>query len=237
MTGPPMTFIEHLEELRGRLVKSAIAVAVGSVAGFLVYPQVLDLLAAPYKEVTGQEGLVYFGPTEAFSLVMRVSLFSGIILASPVVLYQVWRFVAPALTPREKRWAVPITGVFVVLFVGGVLVGYWSLSRGLGFLLDFGGDALVPLIGGEKYLNFAMRFLLAFGAAFEFPIFLFAAAAVGVIDSKKLRAQRRWAVLVILVAAAIITPSGDPMTLMLMSTPLYVLYEATILAIRVFLRR
>ena len=125
----------------------------------------------------------------------------------------------------------------VALFLAGVVVGYMALERGLGFLLDFGGDALTPIIGADFYLKFAMRFILAFGLAFEFPVFLFGVAAVGGVASKTLRSNRRWALLVILIAAAIITPSGDPMTLMLLSVPLYVLYELTILAIRIILRR
>ena len=168
---------------------------------------------------------------------MRVSLFAGFILASPDILYQLWRFTAPALTPREKRWAYPVTAVFVVLFIGGVAVGYVALERGLGFLLDFGGDALEPVIGAEFYLKFATRFILAFGIAFEFPVFLFTAAAFGAVSSTMLRSNRRWAVLIILVAAAVITPSGDPLTLLLLAGPLYVLYELTILAIRFILKR
>ena len=113
--------------------------------------------------------LAFSRPTEAFSLVMRLRLFRRFILASPVILHQLCRFVAPALTTREKRWTVPLTSVFVALFLAGGLVGYWALSRGLGFLLEFGGDALTPVIGADFYLKFAMRFVLAFAFSFEFP--------------------------------------------------------------------
>ena len=170
-------------------------------------------------------------------MVMRISLWAGVIIASPVILYQAWRFVAPALTPREKRWAIPLTAIFTLLFLAGVVVGYWALERGLGFLLGFGGDALEPLIGGEFYLRFAMRFILAFGISFEFPVFIFAAAAFGVVSSRTLRSNRRWAVLIIVVFAAIITPSGDPLTLMLLAVPMYLLYEAAILAVRFILKK
>jgi sec-independent protein translocase protein TatC len=168
---------------------------------------------------------------------MRLSIFGGVILASPVILYQMWRFAAPALSPREKKWAYPITFVFVFLFTAGIIVGYIALERGLAFLLDFGGDTLEPVIGADFYLKFATRFILAFGIAFEFPVFLFTAAAVGAVTSKKLRSNRRWALLIILLAAAIITPSGDPMTLTLLALPLYILFELTILAIRFILRK
>ncbi len=232
-----MPLLSHLVEFRSRLVKAVAAVAVGTIIAFFFNEEILDLLARPYQAAVPDGQLAFFRPTEAFATVMRLSLFGGAILASPVILYQSWRFVAPALTAREKRWSYPITAVFVFLFLSGIVVGYVALERGLGFLLEFGGDALTPIIGADFYLKFATRFILAFGIAFEFPVFLFAAAAVGVANSKMLRSNRRWALLIILIAAAVITPSGDPMTLMLLSVPLYVLYELTILAIRFILRK
>lgn len=232
-----MPLMNHLQEFRSRLVKSVIAVALGTAIAFVFNEEILNLLAKPYQIAVPDGQLAFFRPTEAFATVMRLSLFGGVILASPVILYQSWRFVAPALSPKEKRWAYPTTAVFAVLFLSGVVIGYVALERGLGFLLEFGGDALTPIIGADFYLKFATRFILAFGLAFEFPVFLFAAAAVGAVSSKVLRSNRRWALLIILIAAAIITPSGDPMTLMLLSVPLYILYELTILAIRFVLRK
>lgn len=232
-----MSMMDHLREFRSRLVKALIAVGVATIVAFFFNEQILSLLAEPYRIAVPGGSLAFFRPTEAFATVMRLSLFGGVILASPVIFYQIWRFAAPALSPKEKRWAYPITFVFVFLFVSGVLVGYAALQRGLSFLLDFGGEALVPVIGADFYIKFATRFILAFGIAFEFPVFLFAAAAVGAVNSKKLRANRRWALLIILVVAAIITPTGDPVTLTLLAAPLYLLYELTILAIRFTLRR
>lgn len=232
-----MPMMAHLEEFRSRLIKAAIAVAIGTTLAFFFNQEILALLAEPYKVAVPDGKLAFFRPTEAFSTVMRLSIFGGVILSSPVILYQMWRFAAPALSPKEKKWAYPITAVFVVLFVMGIVVGYAALERGLAFLLEFGGDSLTPVIGADFYLKFATRFILAFGIAFEFPVFLFAAAAIGAINSKKLRDNRRWALLIILIAAAVITPSGDPMTLALLAGPLYVLFELTIIAIRVFLRK
>jgi len=229
--------MDHLREFRSRLVKALIAVGVGTIVAFFFNEQILSLLAEPYRLAVPGGSLAFFRPTEAFATVMRLSLFGGVILASPVIFYQIWRFAAPALSPKEKRWAYPITFVFVFLFISGVLVGYAALQRGLVFLLDFGGDALVPVIGADFYIKFATRFILAFGIAFEFPVFLFTAAAVGAVNSKKLRDNRRWALLIILIVAAIITPTGDPVTLTLLAAPLYLLYELTILAIRFALRR
>ena len=237
MTSSTMPMMAHLEEFRSRFIKAAIAVAVGTVIAFFFNEEILELLAEPYHVAEPDGTLAFFRPTEAFSTVMRLSIFGGLILASPVVLYQMWRFAAPALSPKEKKWAYPITAVFVMLFTMGVVVGYVALERGLGFLLDFGGDVLTPVIGADFYLKFATRFILAFGIAFEFPVFLFAAAAVGAVTSKQLRSNRRWALLIILIAAAFITPSGDPMTLALLAVPLYILFELSILAIRFILRK
>jgi sec-independent protein translocase protein TatC len=237
MTDIPVSFLDHLDELRSRLIKSLIAVSVGTVVAFFFYEPILDLLIHPYEVAVPDSSLAYFRPTEAFSLTMRISLFAGLVLASPVILYQGWRFVAPALTAKEKKWAIPVTVVFVVLFLGGITVGYWALSRGLGFLLGFGGDALEPVIGAEFYLGFAMRFILAFGIAFLFPIFIFAAAAFGVVSSSQLRGARRWAVLIIVIFAALITPTGDPLTLMMLAVPMYLFYEAAILAVRFILKK
>ena len=232
-----MSFMDHLGEVRGRLIKVAVAVVIASIGAFIANNWILELLARPFESAVVDGRLAVFRPTEAFSLVMRLSLFGGIVLASPVIFYQLWRFVSPALSKREKKWVIPLIGVFTALFVAGVTLGYWALGRGLEFLLNFGGDNLQPIIGANNYLSFAMRFILGFGIAFEFPVFLFAAAAAGVVGSEKLRAGRRWAVLIIVFAAALITPSGDPLTLMLLSTPLYGMYELTILAIRFILRK
>jgi sec-independent protein translocase protein TatC len=237
MSDTVSTYAAHLTELRDRIIKVAVALAIGSIIGFIFHEQVLEFLSRPYEAAVPDTGLSFFRPTEAFSLVMKLSLWTGTIIASPVILYQTWRFVAPALTKREKKWAIPLTGVFVLLFIIGVTVGYVALSKGLVFLLDFGGEALNPLIGADFYLRFAMRFILAFGIAFEFPVFLFAAAGFGAVGSRRLRQSRRWAVVIILVVAAFITPSGDPLTLLMLATPMYALYEVTILAIRFILKK
>lgn len=228
---------EHLAELRTRMFRVTAAVVVGTIIAFIFSEQLLNFIVEPYTLANPGAELVFFKVTDAFSAVMRVSLFGGLILASPVIFYQLWRYVSPALSSKEKRWAYPISAVFAFLFLIGSFVGYIALQRGLGFLLDFGGPSLQPLIDVSNYMRFATRFILAFGIAFEFPVFLFAAAAVGVVDSRKLRDNRRWAILIILVAAAVITPSGDPLTLMMLAVPLYVLYEFSILAIRLILRK
>lgn len=237
MTDVAMSFRDHIAELRNRLIKVLVALTVATIVSFFFHEWIIDLLAAPYEEAVGGDPLNIFKPTEGFSLVMRISLFGGLLIASPVIIYQLWRFVAPALSKREKRYVVPLSAVMAALFVSGVGLGYWSLSRGLDFLLGFGGDAIKPTIGANFYLSFAMRFVLVFGVAFLFPVFLFAAAALGVTNSRKLKGGRRWALTIILVTAAVVTPSGDPVTLLLLTIPLYILYEFTIIAIRLVLKK
>ncbi|MCB2223029.1 MAG: twin-arginine translocase subunit TatC [Actinobacteria bacterium] len=237
MTDGRAPIVAHLEELRNRLFKASIAVIAGAIVAFVFRNWIFDFLVAPYEAAVEERSLVFFRPTEAFSLFMRISMYAGVVLASPVVIYQAWRFVSPAMTKREKRWLIPIVAIMVLLFLGGIAFGYWSLQRGLGFLLDFGSDRLEPTIGGDHYLTFAMRFLMVFGLSFLFPVFLFAAAAIGVIGWRALARGRRWAVLAIVTIGAVVTPSGDPLTLLLLSVPLYLLYEADIWLIRFLLRR
>lgn len=232
-----MTFMDHLVELRSRLIRSLIGVGVMTVVAFFFYNEVLELLSRPYLEAVDGDRLAFFQPTEAFSLALRLSLWSGVILASPVLIFHLWRFVGPALTPRERRYVIPLSGVLGILFIGGIVAGYLAMPLTLELLIGFGQDALEPTIGADFYLRFAMRFLLAFGIAFEFPVFLFAAALMGITTSAKLRAWRRYAVTVIVIGAALLTPGGDPLTLLLLSVPLYVLYEGTILAIRLILKK
>jgi sec-independent protein translocase protein TatC len=233
----PAPLMAHLDELRSRIIKAAVAIVVGAIVAFVFRNWIFELLIAPYERVAEDRSLVFFRPTEAFSLFMRLSLFGGFVLASPVVIYQIWAFINPALSRRERRWVIPIVGALAALFIGGIWFGYWSLARGLGFLIDFGGENLQPAIGGDFYLTFALRFLLVFGIAFEFPVFLFLAASVGVIGWRPLARGRRWAVLIIVTVGAVVTPSGDPLTLLLLSVPLYLLYEIDIWLIRFLLRR
>ncbi len=232
-----MSIGSHLVELRARVVKASAAVLAGSVVGFIFHKSTLSWLIVPYQRAIENAQLAFFRPTEAFSVAMRLSLFGGLLLASPVIIYQVWRFVSPALTKQERKYVIPLSVALAALFIGGVALGYWSLERGLGFLFNFGGDSLEPVIQAESYLSFAMRFIFVFGIAFEFPVFMFAAAAAGIASSRGLRRNRRWAVTAIVVIGAVITPSGDPLTLLLLSAPLYILYEITILAIRFILKK
>ncbi len=229
--------LEHLEELRWRLVKSAIALVIGAVVAFLFRDWLFKLLEKPYRvAIDDSDALAQFQVTEGFSVAMRLALFGGTLLASPVLLYQLWAFINPALTPRERKWTIPIVSALAVLFAGGVVFGYIILPRGLDFLLRI-QSGLEPIIGVGSYISLTLRFLLVFGLAFEFPVFLFAASAAGLVSSRQLEQGRRWAVLVIVVIGAVVTPTGDPLTLMALSIPLYLLYEITIWLVKLILRK
>ena len=233
-----MPILGHLRELRRRLLVASIAVVLGTIIAFVFRDWLLDLIVDPFERATDNDSkLSFFEIGEAFSVAMKVSLFGGIVLASPVWLYQVWAFVTPALSKREKRWVIPIIMSLVLLFVGGVVFAYWTLERAVDWLLGFGGDSLEPIIGVNRYLNFSLRYLLVFGISFQFPVFILAAAAVGALTSQRLKQGRRWAVLIIVVVGAVLTPTGDPGTLLLLSVPLYVLYEATIWIVRFVLKK
>ncbi len=225
----------HLVELRTRLIKVAIAVVLGAVVAFLYLDPLFDFLQQPYVSVTGKE-LIVTAPTEQFSIAMRIALFGGVLIVSPVIFYHAWAFVNPALTKRERKWAIPIVGALVILFLLGVAFAYWSMERALDFLLNI-LDGAESLISVEFYTRFTIRFLLVFGFAFQFPVFLFGTAAAGLVTSAQLAQGRRWAILIIVVLGAIVTPTGDPLTLLLLSGPLYVFYEITIWLVRLVLRK
>ena len=229
--------LAHLEEFRWRIVKIAGAIFVAALIALLFANQIRVILEAPYEQVCGDScQLQSLTATEQFSVLMKVAFFGGFVLASPVVLYQVWAFINPALTSRERRWAVPIIAACVLLFAGGIAFGYWSLPRGLEFLLGIFPDVQSNLRIGD-YFSFTVRFLLAFGGSFLYPVFLFAAAAAGVVSSEQLARGRRWAVLIIVIVAAAITPTGDALTLTLLSVPLYLFYEVTYWLVRLLLRK
>lgn len=232
----PQSILAHLEELRWRVLRIFIAIVVGGLVALVFHDQLRAILEAPFRTAAPANDLQTLNPTEQWGVLMRIALFGGILLASPVVLYQVWAFIQPALTKKERNWAVPIVGALVVLFVSGVVVGYVTLPKGLEFLLDIFPDVESNLRLGDYY-SFTLRFLFAFGVAFLFPVFLFAAAAAGVISSSQLARWRRWAVLIIVIGAALITPSGDAFSLIVLSAPLYLMYEATYWLVRLVLKK
>ncbi len=232
----PQTMIAHLEELRWRVFKMAFAILIGGIVAFIFSGRLRQILEAPFDIAAPDSALQTLAVTEKWGVLMRIGLFGGVVFASPVILYQIWAFINPALSTRERKWAFPIVGSMVVLFIGGVGFGYWSLPRGLSFLMGVFPDVENNLRLGDYY-SFTLRFLAAFGVAFLYPVFLFAAAAARLLTSEQLSRGRRWAVVIIVTGAALITPSGDAFTLMILSVPLYLMYEATYWLVRLVLKR
>ena len=232
----PQSILSHLEELRWRLTKVFAAVIVGAIVVFVFNEPLRVLLEKPFFAAAPGNSFQALRAGEEWGVLMRVSLFGGVMVASPVVLYQLWAFINPALTSRERRWALPIVGALVVLFVGGVLFGYWVLPRGLTFLLGIFPEVENNLLIGDYY-SFVLRFLLAFGAAFLYPVFLFAAAAAGLVSSQQMADGRRWAFLLVVIGAAVITPTGDVLNLAILAIPLYLMYEITYWMVRLLLKR
>lgn len=228
--------LAHLTELRWRVVRAGAAVLVAGLVSFFFADGLRVVLEAPFHQADPEAVFQTFGATEQWGVLMRIAFFGGIILGSPVVLYQLWAFINPALTQRERKWAIPLVGAMVLLFVGGVVFAYWILPRALQFLLGIFPDVANDLRLTEYY-SFTLRFLLAFGLAFLYPVFLFAASAAGVVSSAQLARGRRWAVLAVVTLSALITPTGDALTLTLLSVPLYLMYELTYWLVRLVLRR
>lgn len=236
MTDDPQSILAHLDELRWRILKCGIAIVVAAVVALFAADLLREILEAPFHAAMPDNQLQALEAGEEWGVLMRIALFGGVILASPVVLFQIWAFVNPALTGGERKWAIPIVGALVILFIGGVVFAYVLLPRALAFLLNIFPEVENNLLIG-RYYSFVLRFLLAFGVAFLFPVFLFAVAAAGGVSSQQLARGRRWAVLVVVIAAAAITPTGDALTLGALSIPLYLMYEITYWLVRLVLKK
>jgi sec-independent protein translocase protein TatC len=231
-----MPFMEHLGELRTRIVRSLVAVLIGLVVSFPLSQRIVDYLARPIQ-ATGHS-LVFLAVTEAFWVQMKVAMIAGVFLASPAILWQVWRFVSPGLYAHEKRYAAPFVIFGSLLFVGG---GVFSLKvvtpYAVTFLLSYSRPGLQPMISIGSYIDFLLKFTLAFGIVFELPLAITLAARMGLVTPKVLARHRKYAVLGAFVAAAILTPTPDAFNQALMAGPLIVLYEVGIICARIFARR
>ncbi|MGH9135824.1 MAG: twin-arginine translocase subunit TatC [Acidimicrobiales bacterium] len=235
-----MSLVEHLTELRDRLIKSLVAVAVGMLVGFFLYDATFDVLIDPYCDIV-KEGercqLLQTEPLEGFSVRLRVSAYTGIAIAMPVILWQLWRFVAPGLYKKEQRYAVLFVASALPLFLLGAGLAYYTLPRALDFLDSIGGENLNPEFRPMPYFQLVTYMMLAFGIGFEFPIILVFLQLVGIVEPGSLAKYRRHAFVGIAVLVAVITPSGDPISMMALTVPMWLFYEAAILIGRLVLRR
>ena len=230
-----MSVMEHLTELRRRIIIGVVAVAIGGVVGYALYPQILDFLLEPHCRLNAQAGiedecrLLARSPLEGFSVRLTVATYTGIGLAMPVILGQVWKFVAPGLYPNERRYGMTFVILSFFLFALGAGLAYWSLPRALEFLVSVGGDNLDNFYSPKEYIGFVVKMMLGFGLGFLFPIALVFLQMLGILDNKTLRSGRRYAVVGIVALVAVLTPSGDPYSLVVLSAPMYLFYELSIL--------
>jgi sec-independent protein translocase protein TatC len=229
-----MSLTEHLAELRKRLVRALLALGVGFGVCYYFKDKIFDIVTAPLTQVLPKNSyLIYTGLTEAFFVYMKLAFFASLLITSPFVLYQVWRFIQPGLLSKEKQYLVPFVASSTLLFLTGVLFGYFVvLPPAFEFFVSFNNKYLQAMISFADYLSLFVTFLLGFGVSFEMPIFIFFLAKLGIVNSKMLSKQRRYAILVIFIVAAILTPSPDALSQILMAIPLMFLYEVSIFVAR-----
>jgi len=225
-----MSLLEHLEELRSRIIVIAIAVALAAVAGFFLADPIITLLRAPLD--ASDATLIQTGVGEAFGVRMQLALMTGIAFAMPVILFEIWAFVTPGLTRPERRLVWPLLGAAVLLFAAGVGLGYVLIPLAVGFLLDFAVEGVPPLIGLGDYIGFVTMFLLAFGLALQFPVILYLLARVGILSYAFLSSRRRWVILLIALFAILITPGDIVIGSFTLALVMYGLFEVTLQIIR-----
>jgi sec-independent protein translocase protein TatC len=229
-----MSLIEHLDELRKRIIISVIAILVGMVGCFIAKSWILNLLIEPI----GDKELITLSPTESFMTVFKVSAYAGMIVASPVIIYQIWAFVAPGLKSKEKRVVLYATIFTSLLFFGGVVFAWmFVLPRGLDFLLNYQSDIFNQQLQASKYFSFVAMFLLGFGIVFELPAMLLTLARLGIVSHEMLAKNRKYALLIGAVVSAALTPGQDLFSMLAMAIPFMLLYEFSVQASRVMQKR
>lgn len=225
-----MTLVGHLGELRRRIVISVIAIVVGTIVAYAYVDELMKFVTAP-------AGKLYFmSPAEGFFAYLKLAVFAGFMLALPVVLWQVWAFVVPALTAGEKKWAIIMVPGSVLLFFSGVAFAYllvWPAA--VKFFLGFGNESLQPMLSLGQYLSFLLSFILPFGIIFNLPLALLVLARMGIISSAFLAKQRKVMIVVAFIVGGIITPTPDIFSQTMMAVPILVLYEASIWAVKLLL--
>jgi sec-independent protein translocase protein TatC len=240
--GGVMTLVEHLEELRRRLLISLIAIAVGSVVAFFFWDPIFGFLQSPLPVISGSASIMQHGklvisdPVGGFMVALKVSIAVGAALMSPVVLYQLWGFLSPAMTRKERKYAAPFTLLGVGLFIIGLVVGFVVLRYPVEWLITFGSDRFIPLISADAYFTFVTYFLLAFGVVFELPLVLTFLGLVGVINSRMLREKRMYILFALWVISCFITPGADPISPVIIAVALTGLFELSIILLRVIRR-
>jgi sec-independent protein translocase protein TatC len=239
-----MPIMEHLRELRVRIVRSLLAVVVGVIVILATYDPVKRFLTQPYRNLCSTNpdfncdgSLFALGPLDGFSARMKVAAYGGLILALPVVLWQIWQFIVPALSKKEKKYAIPFISSSVILFAIGGSLAYWTLDKALEFLISWSGSDVNQAYQITKYISLVTFMMLAFGVGFLSPVLLVFLQLANIVQPRTLIKQWRIAIMLIFVASAVITPSGDPFTLMALSVPLTILYFLSVLVGWLLVRR
>jgi len=225
-----MSLTEHLIELRKRLTNALIAVGIGFFVCYYFKDWLFAVITKPLTDALPKSSyLIYTGLTQAFFTYMKIAFFASLILTSPFIIYQVWKFISPALLPKEKKYVVPFVFFSTLLFLSGITFGYFVvLPPAFEFFVSFNNRYLQAMISFSDYLSFLVTFLLGFGLSFQLPILIFFLAKLGIVTDKLLSKNRKYAILLIFVVAAVLTPSPDALSQILMAIPLMFLYEVSI---------
>lgn len=228
--GPEMTLLEHLKELRNRVIVSAIAVVIGVLVSFFFWETIFGWLLAPGREYDPTFKVSSFSPVDRIGAIFKIGLYGGLILASPVIVYEALAFIIPGLTPKERKMLAPAMFGIVVFMAAGMAFAYWViLPASLSFLLGVGSDKIENVIGIKEYMDFVTRIVFWVGLAFEMPMVIALMARFGMVRPKQLLSFWRYAIVIIFVIAAIITPTPDPFNQSLVAGPLFFLYFVGIL--------
>jgi len=227
-----MPLMDHLRELRNRLLIALAAVTVGVIIGWTVSSPIWELLKGPYcstaqsHQLTGECALTYTGIFSSFFITPKVSILVGLVVSSPVWLYQIWAFVTPALYRTEKRYTLTFLGLAIPLFALGAALSYFIMDTALGFLLSFDLEGTVATIGIDEYLDYVLIMLLIFGVSFELPLLLVFLNIIGVLQHATVAKHRRLVIFLMFVFGAVVTPGGDPIAMMALATPMILLFAA-----------
>ena len=230
-----MPFTTHLEELRFRLIRIVAAVGIGFMVSYAFKDWLFKVITRPLASALPPNSfMIYTGMPEAFFIYMEIAFFASLFLTSPYILYQIWKFISPGLYSGEKKYVFPFILASTTLFISGVLFGYFIvLPPAFKFFVSFSSDFLKPMFSFKEYLSLSLKFLLGFGLSFQLPVFLFFMTKIGIVNARMLSKHRRYAILIIFIAAAILTPSPDPFNQTLMALPLMLLYEVGIIVSKI----
>jgi sec-independent protein translocase protein TatC len=230
-----MTFTAHLEELRSRLLKCLIAVGIGFFGSYFFKEEFFQVLSRPLLKAMGDKGtMIFTGVPEPFFVYLKVALVAGIFFTAPIIIYEIWAFIAPGLYVQEKRYVVPFVFFSSLLFLLGALFAYFVVCPfGFRFLLGFAAHNIQPMLAIKEYFSFSTKLLLAFGFVFQLPLFIVFLSKAGIVTPETLSRQRKYVILLIFAVAAFLTPP-DVATQFMMAVPLLALFEIGIIMARIF---